>query len=425
MRLAIVASHPIQYYVPLYRRLASRSDIEIKVFFTWHGGTTEVFDQGFKQPIAWDIPLTDGYESEVVPNTARRPGTHHFLGLQNPELIGRVKSWKPDAVHLTGYSFVSHLSLMRATAISKIPLLFRGDSHLLDETPNWKNSVKRIVLKRVFRWPSAFLYVGEHNKEYYRSFGVPEKKLSYCPHSIEVNRFAEPSSELEQKARQWRKELKIPEDTIVGLFAGKFETKKRPIDLMKWALESSDKEWILVMAGNGEHEVEVRRIANANPHRFRILPFQNQTKMPVLYRLGDFLILPSAYGETWGLAINEVQACGRPALVSDRVGCAPEMILVGVTGEIFSSDWGVRPPRVISGAPWRHDPKKISAPLSLRKDSHTFFSALNNITSQIRCGGYNRDIILHHARQFDVSETEARLMACLTALKNYSGPLNS
>jgi glycosyltransferase involved in cell wall biosynthesis len=60
--------------------------------------------------------------------------------------------------------------------------------------------------------------------------------------------------------------------------------------------------------------------------RFRVLPFQNQTRMPVVYRIGDVFVLPSAYGETWGLAVNEALACGRPVLVSDRVGCAPELV---------------------------------------------------------------------------------------------------
>ena len=34
LRLAIIVSHPIQYYVPLYKRLARRDDLIVKVFFT-------------------------------------------------------------------------------------------------------------------------------------------------------------------------------------------------------------------------------------------------------------------------------------------------------------------------------------------------------------------------------------------------------
>ena len=67
-RLAIIVSHPIQYYIPLYQRLAQRDDLIIKVFYTWHVGHAAVEDRGFKTPVAWDIPLTEGYEFELIQN---------------------------------------------------------------------------------------------------------------------------------------------------------------------------------------------------------------------------------------------------------------------------------------------------------------------------------------------------------------------
>src|ERR1700693_3057483 len=133
-RLAIVVSHPIQYYVPLYRQLAGRGDVDIRVFFTWHGGESQQFDPGFESRFAWDIPITDGYESEVVPNVSRNPGTHSFWGLQNPSLISRLYEWKADVIHVTGFRFASHLNAIRMLARNKVPTLFRGDSHLPNET---------------------------------------------------------------------------------------------------------------------------------------------------------------------------------------------------------------------------------------------------------------------------------------------------
>src|SRR4029077_9719598 len=113
LRLALVVSHPIQYYAPLHQRLAKRDDIEIKVFFTWHAATEAVVDPGFGQAFAWDIPLTEGYDYELVPNTAHDPGTHHFFGLRNPSLVGRVLQWMPHIVHITGWAWASHLSALR------------------------------------------------------------------------------------------------------------------------------------------------------------------------------------------------------------------------------------------------------------------------------------------------------------------------
>src|SRR5205807_7943244 len=135
VRFAIIVSHPIQYYVPLYRRLAARHDLEVKVFFTWHVGERARHDPGFGRKVAWDIPLTEGYDFELVINIAKRPGSNHFFGIRNPDLVSRVENWKPDVVHITGYSYASHVHAMRSFYRIDVPVLFRGDSHLLDQRP--------------------------------------------------------------------------------------------------------------------------------------------------------------------------------------------------------------------------------------------------------------------------------------------------
>jgi glycosyltransferase involved in cell wall biosynthesis len=336
IRLAIIVSHPIQYYTPVYQRLARRDDIAIKVFFTWHSGQAPIEDRGFQRPIAWDIPLTEGFEFELVQNISSDPGTHHFTGLRNPTLVSRVTAWRPDVIHVTGWAWFSHLQALRVFSNSGCRILFHGDSHLLDTRPRgprwW---IKRAVLQRVFTWPTAFLVVGSANRAYYESFGVKSNRLCPCPHSVDVGRFAEPAERFEEEARQWRREMKISLDQCVILFAGKFERKKRPLELMQAIYALADPSLVLVMVGNGELEAEVNAYAAVSPKHFRVLPFQNQSRMPVVYRLGDLFVLPSAFGESWGIAVNEALACGRPVLVSDRVGCAADVINASC-GRVFS-----------------------------------------------------------------------------------------
>jgi glycosyltransferase involved in cell wall biosynthesis len=381
IRLAIVVSHPIQYYVPLYRRLASRNDLEVKVFFTWHGGERPQHDPGFEREVAWDIPLTEGYEYEVVANVSRRPGSDHFWGLRNPHLVSRVLHWKPDAVHITGYAYASHLYAMWFLHRYGVPVFFRGDSHLLDRNRGLRWRLKQLVLHRIYKWPTACLYVGKHNYDYFRKAGVPDSRLFYCPHSIEVERFSEPNEELEERARLWRNELEIPPQTTVLLFAGKFARKKRPLELMNALARMQDRQLVLVMVGNGELEDDIRRIATQSPGKFRILPFQNQSVMPVVYRLGDIFVLPSAYGETWGLAVNEALASGRKVLVSDRVGCAPDLIKsANGTSKVFRVD------------DWDDFECKLRSLVSLNADA-----------AEMR----------RRAKDFDIAVTESSLMVAL------------
>ena len=340
-RLALVVTHPIQYYAPLYRRLAARSDLDVRVFFTWHAGQSEVFDQGFEKPIAWDIPLLDGYDWEAVPNSALHPGSDRFWGIQNSELSQRVLAWQPDAVHVTGYAFASHLQLLRRLSSRGVPSLFRGDSTLLTPAPFWKAALKQLLLRRVFRYPAAFLYVGAHNRRYYEFYGVPPERLFACPHSIDVERFAAGAEAAEEDARGWRESLGLGAQRRVLLFCGKFEDKKQPLALMKALADWPDPNVALVLVGDGPLGGAVRELAGQFPERFRVLPFQNQSRMPSVYRLGEMLVLPSSGWETWGLAVNEAFACRRPALVSDQVGAAPDLIVPGETGEVFrAGDWG-------------------------------------------------------------------------------------
>jgi len=373
--------------VPLYGRLAAREDLEVRVFFTWHAGDAPVHDRGFNQEIAWDIPLKDGYSAELVPNTSRDAGTHHFFGLRNPALVERILAWKPDAVHVTGWAWASHLSAIGAFHRRGIPVLFRGDSHLLDGTdrgPAWW--LKRTVLGHVYSWPSAFLYVGEANREYYRLLGVDPSRLYACPHSIEVRRFAEAEDTSGPEAARWRAELGITADQSVLLFAGKFEAKKRPLELMRTVQTSGGRNLVLILAGGGELERDVQSLAAQDPARFRVLPFQNQSRMPTLYRMGDLFVLPSAFGETWGLAVNEAMACGRPVLLSDRVGCASDVVDARC-GRVF---------------PWADLEGMMRA-------AHELVSDRQRLREMGRAAA-------QRAWRFDTSETERSLMACLNTV---------
>lgn len=336
-RVAFINTHPIQYYAPLHRALAARPGWDVRVFFTWHCGGPAV-DAGFQREFAWDIPLTDGYESEVVPNTSRDPGPHHFAGIANPELVARVVAWKPDAVVLTGYNFSSHHAALRRLSRMGIPVLLRGDSHVLDRGADRLWWLKRRILARLFRKCAGVLSVGLSNRDYFLACGVPRDRIFRCPHSIDRARFAGPDEALNIEAAEWRRSLGFDERQTVLLFAGKLEPKKRPVAMIEAVLEAADPRLAVLIVGSGELEGRVGEIAAAHQDRVKHVPFQNQSRMPVVYRAADLFVLPSAYGETWGLAVNEALACGRPVLVSDHVGCAPDVVKQGVNGWVFPAD---------------------------------------------------------------------------------------
>src|SRR5216684_2228301 len=74
IRLAIIVSHPIQYFAPWFRELDRVPDIDLKVFFCCDWGLKEYVDPGFRTKMAWDIPLLEGYDHEFL-SAARRFGS--------------------------------------------------------------------------------------------------------------------------------------------------------------------------------------------------------------------------------------------------------------------------------------------------------------------------------------------------------------
>ena len=320
MRLAVVLSHPIQYYAPWFRHLAAHTSLDLRVFYLSDHGATVRPDTQFGTPFAWDTDLLSGYAHEFIPNLAARPDVTGFGGLKNPGLRPALAAFSPDAILLFGYAYRPHLGLLLRPPA---PILFRGDSHLLGAP--LPRGLKRLVLRLLFSRPAAFLPVGQANAAYFRHYGAPAGKCFLAPHAVDAAHFQATPARLAEAAAQ-RSALGIPADAPVALFAGKLIPKKSPDLLLAAFLRAAVPGAHLVLAGDGERLPSLRAAAagHANTH---FLPFANQSAMPTRYLLGDVFVLPSqGRHETWGLAVNEAMHLGRPCLVSDHVGCHPDLI---------------------------------------------------------------------------------------------------
>lgn len=334
-KLAIITSHPIQYYAPWFRYLAEENDLSIKVFYLWNFGVTEQVDVGFQQTLQWDIPLLEGYDYEFVLNISSNPGTHHFWGLQNPSLLERVSLYNPAAVLLMNYNYASLYNFIWRWNRHRSPLLFRGDSHRLLPSTGAKEWLRRVFVSLIYRRFGACLYVGKANYGYFCDRNVPPQSLYFAPHAVDNDRFFAQAEEAYHQAILWKQELGIPENHSVILFAGKFEVKKRPTDLIQAFLQANLPQVSLLFVGAGSLESELLSQAADHPS-IHFAPFQNQTLMPRTYATADLVVLPSyGSGETWGLAINEAMCMSRPVIASTHVGCTQDLIQPYRNGLIF------------------------------------------------------------------------------------------
>jgi glycosyltransferase involved in cell wall biosynthesis len=336
-RLAIVLSHPVQYYSPWFRWLRVHTPLDFRVFYLWKFGVTAQRDPQFGTTFQWDVDLLAGYDSEFVPNVARDPGTHHFRGLDNPALTTRLAAWRPNAVLLFGYNWLSHQRVLWWAWRRGVPLLFRGDSHLLGRSLlRWTN---RWLLRFLYSRFAAVTFVGAANHDYFRALGVPERKLFFAPHSVDAEHFDPADAATRVAATALRTELALGGKRVV-LFASKFTAAKQPVELLQAFVQVATAADALVFVGDGAEKVRLAALAAAHPDAcIRFLRFANQSEMPARYLLADIFVLPSRGSyETWGLAVNEAMHLGVPCLVSDLVGCQQDLVRPGETGWVFPAD---------------------------------------------------------------------------------------
>ncbi|NJK93041.1 MAG: glycosyltransferase family 4 protein [Blastochloris sp.] len=318
-RLAIVTSHPIQYYAPWFRSM-TQEDLNLNVFYLWNPHETSSHDPGFQRQVVWDVPLLEGYPHEFIPNTSPDPGTHHPAGLQNPELISRLRSWKPSAVLMLGFHWDSMRQLIQSWQPDDPALILRGDSHDLARPWNLATLIRPWISRFIFRHFQAFLSCGTANTQYFLHRGARQEQIFPCPHAINMDHFRRSETILAQ-AYQLRQSLGLRENQRLILFAGKFEPKKRPLDLVKAFQSLNPRDAALLFVGSGELEQSLHNVTEKDP-RIHILPFTNQSAMPSVYVAADLFVLPSfGPSETWGLAVQESLACGTPVLVSHHAGC--------------------------------------------------------------------------------------------------------
>jgi glycosyltransferase involved in cell wall biosynthesis len=327
-----VASHPVQYQAPWYRALSACLDL--RVFFAHRATPADQARAGFGVEFEWDSALVGGYEHQWLENVARTPRVDRFLGCDTPGIRAVMARRDFDAVLVNGWHLRCYWQAIRAARRAGIPVLVRGDSQLPTARGVLRRAVKRLAYPRLLRSFDMCLAVGRRNADYYRHYGVPESRIVRSPHCVDNDFFRRGAAEARRESLPLRQALGIADVVVVALFAGKLIEKKRPLDFLR-ALDQvgRDRPDVCgVIVGDGPLKAQVEDHRARHGTRCFMSGFLNQQDIARAYAAADVLVLPSSGGETWGLVVNEAMAAGMPAIVSDQVGCAPDLIVEGKTG---------------------------------------------------------------------------------------------
>ena len=341
VRLAYLVSHPIQYQAPLLRRIAEEPDIDLTVFYGSDSSVRGYRDEGFGVGVKWDIPMLDGYKHEFLPRLRDR-GTVSVASPLNYGLVRRLRGRGGeaafDALWVHGYATVNAMHGIVAAKALGIPVLVRAESWLQDR----ERSGVRLALKKVFlaglkRMVGGVLSVGTLNTEYWRHYFGDDVAQFLLPYAVDNHYFAQHARDAKAGRASLQAELGLDPARPVILFAGKLQPRKHCDHLIEAYARLSPRAGeephaVLVIVGDGEERAALERQASATGFSsIRFCGFRNQSELPRFFDLATVFVMPSRK-EPWGLIVNEVMNAARPVIVTDDVGCAPDLIEDGVNG---------------------------------------------------------------------------------------------
>ncbi|MFC1641296.1 glycosyltransferase [Myxococcota bacterium] len=340
-RLAIVASHPIQYMAPWYCALAADPAVELTVFFASQHGQQEDHDAGFGTAFRWARPLTEGYRHEFLPGVHPRSGPYGFWHLTNPSLWQRIHATRFDAVVAPGWAFASAWLSIAAARAHGVRVLLRGESHDGSQAPRplWKRTARRAILGGLFRHVDAFLAIGSRNAEFYRSFGVPSERIYTTPYAVDNAFFSARRERLLPRRQELRRALGVEDERPVIVCSGKLIERKAPLDLVRaFARVRSEVPSKLVFLGEGPLRSSVEALSSDLGIRddVHVTGFRQQDAMCDVYVASDLMVFPSHF-DTWGLVLNEGMLFGLPVVCSSGVTSHYDLVLEGRTGHVYTA----------------------------------------------------------------------------------------
>src|SRR5438105_4973812 len=303
--LAILTTHPIQYQVPLWQKLAADGHVPFEVWYLSEHATKLSHDREFGTEFAWDIDMLSGYRYRILKTPVGATPNTFWRSRITDSLPNLFRETKTKVLWVNGWQVAAYWQAVWAAHNASVQVWMRGESNALrgrpaaagrqddkmmglrDQSPvvssQWsgsqrskplslKGAAKRVLLAQLFKRVDQFLCIGTANRELYRSYGVPESKLHMAMYAVDNHRFRRQAEAIRDSGFAQgcgatgesvvRSQWSIPQESFCVLFCGKFIPKKHPMDLVKAAqlLLASHPELKthLLFAGSGELGSELR-----------------------------------------------------------------------------------------------------------------------------------------------------------------------
>lgn len=335
-RIAIVASHVIQYQDPFFRLLAADPEVDLTVLYLSDAGVRTYQDADMGTALKWDVELLSGYRHKFLRNLvhdSNRGWTRHI----NPGIVPALLHEPYEMViFMLGWGSISALLGIAACWWAGIPFFLYGDSSFPPPETTLRSRIRARLLRLLFRNAAGFMVSGALNADYYRHYGADPNHFFLLPWAVDNERFTEASRFAPGDREAMREKLGVRPEQTLFVFSAKLVERKDPMTLLRAYEQLPDRDRAAVLfLGDGVLREPLE--AFAREHELRNIYFAgfvNQSELPKYYGMSDVFVLPSTY-EPRGAVINEAMACGLPVIVTDRCGSIGDIVLEGENAFVY------------------------------------------------------------------------------------------
>ena len=248
-------------------------------------------------------------------------------------ILNAIKQFKPDVVNLTGYYDVASWSVLFYCKLNGIKTILSNESTANDHA---RNGIKEFIKGLIIKQFDGYFNFGTLSENYIISLGINSQRMLVKRNCVDNKALKEIYLKHIPNRTQNQEALNIAPNNFI--FVGRLIDYKNLflfIEAFHAAQLNSNEKWGVIILGDGElksdlqHHVSENNIQNIN--------FQNGVswqQVPEYLALSNVLVLPS-YSEPWGLVVNEAMACGLPVIVSEKCGCAIDLVKNGENGFTF------------------------------------------------------------------------------------------
>lgn len=338
LRLGLLAASPVHYQAPLYRRIAADPRVDFTAIFASSAGL-HPHDAGYGHPVKFANEITSGYRSVFLRKADRNPAGGRFLSLMDLDVVRVLSRARYDALWLHGYNSGTHFLASMTQRATGGELLIREEQTLLHPRSLGKTIVKEVAL-RAFCRGAWGLYIGTQSKLWFEHYGIPPRRLVFTPYCVDNDRLQALATKLSARKAALQTEFGIlPDRTPVVLTVSRLVRSKQTARLLAaFQRVRAQRACTLMVVGAGECEPELKATVEREGIPDVVFTgFMDQAAIPKAYACADVFALVSGVHETWGLVVNEAMNFGLPIVVSDKVGCAADLVHSGRNGFIVDS----------------------------------------------------------------------------------------